>query len=154
MSVSMILLVIGIGLFVGGCLFLWVVRSYGRDLEENKTNCICKTRAVIVDVIHECSGPADDRSETWAPVYEFETNEGLRVRTQCVLPSSDLYDLRQGMEVDLFYDPKNPTEIYVPVEEEKNAGTLKAFRYVYIGFLAGGALFLILGAVLFFALKM
>ncbi len=155
MSASMILFVIGIGLLVGGILFFWVIRSYDRDLKNNKTNCICKTRAVIVDVIHDISHSSpDDYSETWSPVYEYETEKGLRVRSQCSLPSSELYDLRQGMEVDLFYDPKNPTEIYVPAEEKKNAGVIRIFRRVAAGFVAGGALFLVIGAIVLFALKM
>ena len=119
-----------IGFFISGFFML----RYSLKVKKRKEGCSIAAKGTIVKVIKEYNRLGDSASRhIYYPVYEYMANgEQITVKSKYGLFSSKVYQV--GMQVELYYNPQNPEEFYVPSD--------KAGSRIQTGFFWGGLGFL------------
>lgn len=97
------------------------------NIDKKKGTCTCKTTATVreiqedkknwydVDFVLRRYQYSGDRHSSY-PVYEYYVNGiNIRRRGNVGIKEDDFYP---GQTVELYYNPENPDEIYVPQEAE------------------------------------
>ncbi|MDE5778010.1 MAG: DUF3592 domain-containing protein [Lachnospiraceae bacterium] len=119
-----------IGFFISGFFML----RYSLKVKKRKEDCSVAAKGTIVKVIKEYNRLGDTTSRhIYYPVYEYMANgEQITVKSKEGLFSSKVYQV--GTQVELYYNPQNTEQIYVPSD--------KAGSRVQTGFFWGGLGFL------------
>lgn len=100
---------------------------------QRKENCSVATKGTIVKVIKKYNRLGDSTSRhIYLPVYEYMAN-GKQITVKSEYGSFSFKTYQVGMQVELYYNPHNPTEFYVPAD---NADSIQ------IRLFWGGLLFL------------
>lgn len=124
--------ILPVGCFISGFFMLRFSLKLKKKLRQRKEDCSIATEGTIVKVIKKYVRTSDSPSSRYMyfPVYEYIANgEKITVKSEY-----SAYTAQQvGTQVELYYNPHNPTEIYVPADK---ADTLQ------IAFFWGGLLFL------------
>lgn len=123
--------ILPVGCFIAGFFMLRFSLKLKKKLRQRKEDCSIAVKGAIVNVIKKYVRNSDPRRcHIYYPVYEYMAN-GEQTTVKSEYGSYTAYQV--GTQVDLYYNPRNPTEIYVP---DGNAELLQ------ISFFWGGLLFL------------
>lgn len=122
--------------FISGFFMLRFSLKLKKKLRRKKEDCSIAAKGTIVKVIKKYVRNSDPRRKhIYYPVYEYMVNgEQITVKSEYGTYTA----CQVGTQVELYYNPHNPTEIYVPAD---NADT------VQISLFWGGLLFLFMVAV-------
>ena len=133
--------------FVVGALLSWFISGvifFARGevkerIERRKEVCIELTEATIIEMNKTRKRINGEYRNRWNPIYEYYV-DGVRYEKE----SSNYYKygvFEEGDQLDLYYNPDDPEEIYIPAEKPEDTAMLLMIMAV-VFFLAG---FLVLG---------
>lgn len=136
--------------FVGGALLFWIISGIlffakgkvQENIERKKEVCIELTDATIIQMKKTTRKSNDKYVERWIPVYEYYV-DGVRYEKKSVNDYKNGV-FEKGDQVDIYYNPDNPKEVYVPAENPENSVMILTILMA-IFFLGG---FLVLGIML------
>ena len=125
-----------------GMVFMGLGIGIKSVIDKKAAACTSRTEAVVAEINREVNLSAGgDSYRSWFPVFSYRVNgEEITVRSKI---GSEKKKFEAGQKVELFYNPDNIREYYVPAE---NASILPK---VFIGV---GGIFVALG-ILSFLLK-
>lgn len=139
--------------FVGGALLFWLVSGilfFARtkvqeNIEEKKEVCIEFTQGTIIQMKKITERSNGEYVKRWVPIYEYEI-DGVRYERE----SSNSYKngaFEEGDKVDIYYNPDNLEELYIPAENPENTVmilTILTALFFIAGFLVLGIMFAII----------
>lgn len=122
-----------------GLLFLMLSTVIKNRILKKEKACTSQTKAVVTEVNREMNLSAGtDSYYSWFPVFTYTVN-GEEVVVRSII-GSEKKKFDVGQEVELFYNPANVREYYVPQENE---------LVVTVVFNAVGGVFVALGIVFY-----
>ena len=131
-------------LFLMGSVFLIVSVVMGKKHRHRVENCTCKIKARVIEMRKMTSRDHHSTPTTsWFPVYEYYVGK-QRIEKQSSFGQGKqiFYD---GQIVDLFYNPSNWNEYYVPEEKTEKMKWIMGF----VGsVLLAGAVIVLIGSML------
>ena len=136
--------------FVGGALLFWFIcgilflarGKVQEHIERQKEACTELTDATIIEMNKTRKRINGEYRNRWNPIYEYYV-DGVRYEKE----SSNYYKygvFEEGDQVDLYYNPDDPEEIYIPAEKPEDTVTLLmilAVAFFLAGFLVLGIMF-------------
>lgn len=140
LSFKIVIYIIPIVCFISGFIMLRFSMNLKKKLRQRKENCSVAAKGTIVKVIKKYIRNGNPgRKHMYYPVYEYMADEeqitgksGYDTYTACqagtkvITAKSDYgtYTACQvGTQVELYYNPQNPTEIYVPADKADSVQT-------------------------------
>lgn len=127
--------IVPIASFISGFFMLRYSLKLKKKLRQRKEDCSVATKGTIVKVIKKYNRLGDSTSRhIYIPVYEYMAN-GEQITVKSEYGSFSFKTYQVGMQAELYYNPQNPTEFYVPAD---NADSIQ------IRLFGGGLLFLFL----------
>lgn len=115
-------------------LFFCLERRSSRHWRTVKEACMEQTVATVIDIKRKRLGVTVNTSSgdrSWFPVYEFYA-DGQRIKQQSGY-GNGIKLFEKGSQVTLYYDPKNPQQIYVPAEKADNIPIFFTIFYIIWG---------------------
>ncbi len=137
-------------IFVGIALLFWILSGilFGArgkvqgNIERQKEVCNELTDATVIQVKRTREKVNGEYVFRWHPVYEYYV-DGVRYEKE----STSYYKLgvfEEGDQVDIYYNPDNPEEMYVPAESPEKVVmilTILMVAFFFAGFLVLGIMF-------------
>ena len=133
-------------LFLMGSVFLIVFVVMGKKHKHKVENCTCKTKAKVIEMRKLTSRDHYSTPTTsWFPVYEYYVGiQRIEKQSSFGQDKQIFYD---GQVVDLFYNPLNCNEYYVPEEKTEK---MKWIMGIVGSALFAGAVIVLVGSMLIF----
>lgn len=140
--------------FVGGALLSWLVcgilffakGKVQESIETQKEMCTELADGTVVQVNKNRRKVNGEYVNRWTPIYEYYVDD------VCYEIESEGYYkngvFEEGDQVDIYYNPEDPEEVYIPAENSESTSMILTILMV-VFFLAG---FLVLG-IMFVAIK-
>ncbi len=136
--------------FVGGALLCWLIcgilffakGKVQENIERQKEVCIEVTDGTIIRMKKTTREINDKYVARWIPIYEYSV-DGVRYEKES---TSDYKRgvFEEGDQVDIYYNPDNPEEVYIPAENPENTVmilTILMVAFLFAGFLVLGIMF-------------
>ena len=128
--------------FLIGYIFLRISRKWRRIFYERTLRCTVQTEAEVKEVVKVLERNVDSYYTMYYPVYTYRLNNNGYITSQRSQTGIKPGTLKPGQHVVLFYNPYNPTDFYVPAED--NEHTCRVFYNISIAIrVAACATFLI-----------
>lgn len=119
--------------FIAGFFMLRFSLKLKKKLRQRKEYCSIATEGTIVEVIGKYMHTNNySNRHMYFPVYEYMAN-GEKVTTKSEYGKNSRSACQVGTKVELYYNPHNPTEIYVPADKADT---------IHIALFLGGLFFL------------
>lgn len=130
---NIVMYILPVGFFIAGFFMLRFSLKLKKKLKQRKEDCSIATEGTVVKAIKKYVRTGDSPNRhMYFPVYEYTGNgEKITVKSEYGTHTPAAYQV--GMQVELYYNPHNPTEIYVPADKADT---------VQIALFWGGLLFL------------
>ena len=114
--------------FLIGYIFLKISRKWRRIFYERSLRCTVQTEAEVKEIVKVLERHVDNYYTMHYPVYTYRTNNNITSqRSQTgIKPEA----LKPGQHVILFYNPYDPTDFYVPAED--NEHTCRVFYNISV----------------------
>lgn len=136
--------ILGSGIFVAGGLLFFLIGLIGW-LRHKKKKEEC-TRTIIARVARIDSKvkprDSDNAGETtvYAPVFEYQVNDRMYIKTHNVYSSKCPYEYNQNVEIN--YNSSDPNIFYITKDTTTD--------FIYIILMAGGGVFIVIGVCVMF----
>lgn len=127
-----------------GVVFMGLGIGFKSVIDKKAAVCTARTEAVVTEINREVNLSAGgDSYRSWFPVFSYRANgEEITVRSKI---GKEKKVFEAGQKVELYYNPDNVTEYYVPKE---NASV---FPRIFIGV---GGTFVVLGILSFLLMRL
>lgn len=133
--------------FVGGALLCWLISGilfFARGkvqegLERQKEVCIELTDATVIRLDKTREKVNDEYVYRWSPVYEYYVDDVRYEKESTSYYKRGVFE--EGDQVDVYYNPEDPEEVYIPAENSENA--VMILMILVVAFLVAG--FVVLG---------
>lgn len=135
MSGTIIILIIIVSFILLGLIFFFVGFGIKTAYKKRKIRCIRQLSGIVVD-IEETRSVSNDGMvrKSWYPIFEYEV-DGQKIQKRSLYGGAQ-QDFYKGQQVNVFVNPLNLNEFYVP---EQNSGMLgKLFMLIGICLLLVG----------------
>ena len=140
----------GLVCLILGVVFLFVFRNSSLKQETMDRNYTSRTWAKLVNTETRREYDYNNRARTvHYGIYKFDTAAGEHITGASDFGYADLKKVPGGT-VEIFYNPDNPSEFYLPEEHAVSKATLPKFREVGIKLVVLGIL-LTIAAIAFLA---
>ena len=109
-----------------GIVFFIIGTSIRRNRKKKERICTSQTYGKVVDLVRRESRDSDGNySASWHPVFEYHIGGSTFLKESNFGRSQAKFAI--GQIVDIYYDPENPNQFYVPEETLPNTlGTIFA----------------------------
>lgn len=123
-----------------------VLRNHSKKkFDQKKRICRNGTNATVVRIVKKRIRRSDMDSFSWYPTYEYYVN-GIRYEKESTFGNKKKL-FQEGQLVEIYYNPANPEEFYVPAE--KAEGSVMIFTIFAVTYIAIAIIILIVMLVLF-----
>ena len=124
-------------------LFFVLAQSSANRFNAKKKACTYKTTATIINIQKERISRSDDYNYTWYPTYEYYANGTRMEKKSNIGVGKNTFE--KGQTVDLYFNPDNSDQVYVPSEKAESLVTV--FRILGTAF--GGVVLFSVAIVIF-----
>ena len=117
-----------------GALFFWLKGNAQRELASRQKVCTNMTDATVIQMDRKRVKRSDSYSYCWYPTYEYYADDVRYEKESTTGYGKKMFE--EGDTIELYYNPDNPVEVYIPVEKEEDITTI--FLILAIGFFVAG----------------
>ena len=129
-------------LSIMGTIFITIATILRIRLKKQRKCCTRKVKAVVTEMKRlTASSNYSTPTTAWFPVYKYYIGKGQYIEVQSNF-GQDKQIFHDLQEVDLFYNPDNCTEYYVPAE---NVGYMQTVMFIVGGILTVCGILVLVG---------